>query len=732
MHQESIISLLLDSRNFNTTIRNIEQSFPIEDILATGHHCASIHTQSDPHPCDLFIALAILHWSSPFLYTSSASVWRRVIRSCLEYGCFDVAIRLCDKYESAPVVGLTALDRSMNLWRARALRGLNEFGRAIEIYQETGRRDQNSGDQVGFAYTLMQIAKTFDNHEWRIGLALQLLELAIKKLHDCAGGHRQERGLRYLAITIDTKFGILAEKMRLQEFVNPLSADPDSFERDWSEALLVARKSRDGEAEHRMSLRQCNAAFFRSTSTERRTQIFSLFESSVQLLYSKPFQYRGLGVRLGQFGAMHYEMNNLSDALDHIYLACDYSEQVSDWRTLTKNYLRLATVLATQERRSDAVDMALFNARRALDKTGGTQPQLAFELNRNAAQIYGRLGNTRVAQTFLDEANSIVTKYRNRILSDLQETFPIPFANVDNKTFLEQPRWRISTILDEKTFSSACVDDLVTLSHLQQTLMRTIRTISLMESREREMSMYAMFLEHSRWLSPHRAKNVFLNLCRHAQNEISAVMEKISKDNNEAVAGLNATEIAFKKLEQTIGESFEEYSTRSLGVEHRWESVSDLVVRAQEEAAVNVSNMEQQVVRATCTGADAADFLINVSAPIFVYAIWALIDNGFKYGNATSANNTSVKVCVGWHHGGRMSPGYGRVRIVSEGNRGDALVAAWKQVENESDPSNRKSGLSFVYNLIQLYQGYARISFDEEEGTVFELNFPESTATRAV
>ena len=357
---------------------------------------------------------------------------------------------------------------------------------------------------------------------------------------------------------------------------------------------------------NRINLRKSYAQFFSEpnrTGQERSLREFTLLLS---ILESKPFQYRGLGVRYGQLAQMHRELGNLDDAYAFVQEACSYSEKVSDWRSLAKNHLEWARVFISDKDNILSARNQLQISRDILDRIYNQDPELEYEHFFVKSQFFTKIKSYDEAMQSIEDGIRVINDIRERIQNDsgVGKSGAIGLFNEPRAKSVEK-RYAISELESLR----AAVIDMSNLSFLQERLLGIMAELDNIKSNRHIIDLETTWMEFSTWFSPHHLGNQLNAFKELALREID-----VSED-CESFKSYFSIEI------DSMMEELKAYSKKDSIPSWKWISMRNSV-----EAVIcdykNNGNIEVLAPKD-----DSTDFELLVSEYMLEYAISSLLDN---------------------------------------------------------------------------------------------------------
>jgi len=691
------------------------------DVLAELHKLREKYKKA-VHPASLVLAKAIINRPDLLMRLNSKDT-SHLIKALHEFGCYESSEQFCLFYLNDTKSAGDALEvmRAKYMY-ARCLRGKGEFSAAINIYNDLALSAKNDPNSLDYIYARMMLAKTLDNHEWRIGLEYVIATDCYNRLQETTLHNDETDSIiqRYMAMSLDTICAISIDLPKNHLINTEDASNTDKINTRWDEALEHAESSGFEETISRIKLRRSYFDFTSSETDWARVAHYNKYCESLSRIEDKQYQYRGLGVRYGQKSEMLFALGRIQDALSCAQIACSCSEAISDWRTLIKNQLRLADIQFSADKDSEAFRYALSNAERAIKNTKGSQPELEFEycvLLAAKELACGRLGLAKTAQ---ENADNVINRMRERIYADISTHLNTDFS----LSIFDYSRSVLSSPTCDLTQSEANLAGLIDLNNLgqlQQRLLRSLNLVDKIQNRRWQSQMISTYWDYKEWLAPHRLKNAIHAWQQETNNTLDTALRDLPPDSSSEKEILGEVRNETNMLSSKLIDCFCMFSSANMDFEVGWINIETMFheLKVEHSGIFPRIPCDIDVVR---NNSSCANLQLYGNKEALKYAYGSLLENSYQLlSRIPGSNNKPIIVRLSTN----VRPGIlGGIEIIDFAGKRNLLISAWEKI-GES-PLGKKHGLAFVKQLAKHYDAEVSFPLSDLGETSILFEFPRN------
>ena len=411
-----------------------------------------------------------------------------------DFGLFEKALSLTSNMSSEDG------DESFKvaLLRAKGFRGCSRYEDARAIYHNLLRTHVDAQSQS--ARVLLHLAKLSHSFEWRVGTYRHLILCArsrfVSMLDDPLG---DEADCRHRAAVCDDCLATVDyEDFKIAQ---PHGADHGPvLARILSRlenAVEQAKDSGQVNAWLRRKFHYLNVLFDATPEQEPRREVIRKFARLTLELRKDDSHARGVAVRLGQLADMQMRVGDYGESEDYLHEALLVGRQVSDWRSVTENHVRLAWLQVLLRRKRSEFSEQLNLARQSLTKLDGKHPELelkVFSCAAEEARLSGMMAESLLAFQAL-----------TRLLDRLQLRIEL---DVESATNDASEHFFFLTPTEQAKTQGALLTDYRILANIQKSTFRSMSELTAQATRVTSLEQYEDLLAIHSSSVLHRLKNI--------------------------------------------------------------------------------------------------------------------------------------------------------------------------------------------------------------------------------
>lgn len=337
---------------------------------------------------------------------------------------------------------------------ARLYKRQGEYLKAIELNRKVSEAISGKGNRIAEARALLHLAKAAYSHDMRAGMALTLSDIAISRLDEDGNSVYAIDGRKmWRARALDTKLGIEfdllasishgASKINRKRRTQMLQAWHEAEESDHSHDHLSMRTA----------FRRCRAAFKSSDSQEEKELLIRNYGDMLAATANRNYDIRGTSIRSGHYAEMLAAVDRNADAESYLESSIKYARMVCDWKTLSVNLMRLASIEADRAvTKTVGMDVAISRAKEAREvlRNLGEQPvDLHISHCQTLAKLYRVEGDWVGVVESLQDAESHLQKTLDRLNLESDEIL-FEKSNIEDEGRQKSRRYSPVRILSEQ------------------------------------------------------------------------------------------------------------------------------------------------------------------------------------------------------------------------------------------------------------------------------------------
>ncbi len=425
----------------------------------------------------------------------------RLIYLEIQFGMYQNALDLCELVESA-YLDLTERKRILRL-RAKAFRHLGDYAKSRETLEELLMMDQ---DPLWCARIMCDLAKVSHNHGFRVGYCAALLKASIGFLDD--HDDPTQRKTRWRSVCLDALADVELDRafanFELQgedpEVLRALGDETETGINHLEEAIQLSQAAGSLGSLQRQRMRLCYYSFLRTQDSEsRRTRLREYLGYLKQMdMVNDPM---ARGVRLGQYGEMLAHLGDFDGANREFAGALKSARWVSDWRTVTKNHLRAATMALELKEHRYTFEQHIQSAEEALKLLRGQHPELELQIQDLRVRYHLKQRGYTEALAAIRRKVEVLQRLEARVLNDFRD------HQLPESDFCPAERRILGKEVWSQLGSALVFDYQVVSSHLKQAI-STMSGLALLEAKAEAKNLQIQMLMDYQESMLHRFKNL--------------------------------------------------------------------------------------------------------------------------------------------------------------------------------------------------------------------------------